>query len=356
MRPSLQELQSQVFELTSSTLRAPGKPRFSVVKILSNALAAVTLSLYIYADNLARGLLPDSASRSVLSRWAAIFGVSRKRSSKATGEVLIEGTRVTRVPLGTLMQDEDGNRYQTTEVQIIGQSIKPFKVESMKAGRDKNKAPGSILTLVNTLAGVNSRIEVSGTGLTGASSEETDEQLRVRLLDRIKNPPRGGSIRDYEAWALEVPGVTRAWAFSEYEDQSNAVGVTFTLDNQEDIIPQEESDKFKQVESYLKERAPIGADLNLFVPIEFEVRPRVRITPDTPELRFEIEQELKDFFFRNAEVGDGETDAGTILISQLRETISSVEGEADNEILEPTENIEVVFGQLAVLVGVDFVE
>ena len=356
MRPSLNDLKTQSFELISSQTGPQKKPRFSVTRIISNAIAATILSLYIYADNLASGLLPDSAKSVVLERWAAIFGVSRKRASIASGEVLIESTQFTQVVKGTLMQDDLGNQYATTERQILGQETKPVKVESVETGRNKNQPPGTILTLVNPITGIISSIEVGGAGLTGAADVESDDEFRVRILDRIKNPPRGGSIRDYEAWALEVPGVTRAWAFSNYQGRSNAVGVTFVLDNQEDIIPIEESEKFKEVDFYLKQRAPIGAEVNLFVPIEFEVRPRIRVRPDTPKVRFEIEQELRDFFFRNAGVGDGETNRGTILISQLRESISLAEGETDNELLEPTENIEVVFGQLAVVVGVDFIE
>ena len=198
MRPSLNDLKSQSFELISSQTSPQKKPRFSVTRVISNAIAATTLSLYIYADNLASGLLPDSAKSVVLERWAAIFGVSRKRASIASGEVFIESTQFTQVVKGTLMQDDLGNQYATTERQILGQETRPVKVESVETGRNKNQAPGVILTLVNPIAGINSSIEVGGAGLTGASDVESDDEFRVRILDRIKNPPRGGSIRAYE--------------------------------------------------------------------------------------------------------------------------------------------------------------
>ena len=50
-------------------------------------------------------------------------------------------------------------------------------------------------------------------GLAAGSDAETDESLRARVLRRIQKPPQGGAGYDYVAWALEVPGVTRAWVY-----------------------------------------------------------------------------------------------------------------------------------------------
>jgi uncharacterized phage protein gp47/JayE len=47
--------------------------------------------------------------------------------------------------------------------------------------------------------------------LTGGTDQETDDELRLRVLTRIRQPPMGGDADDYVAWALAVPGVTRAW-------------------------------------------------------------------------------------------------------------------------------------------------
>jgi uncharacterized phage protein gp47/JayE len=42
---------------------------------------------------------------------------------------------------------------------------------------------------------------------------ESVDSLRSRMLEKYAAPPQGGDLQDYVTWALEVPGVTRAWSY-----------------------------------------------------------------------------------------------------------------------------------------------
>ena len=66
--------------------------------------------------------------------------------------------------------------------------------------------------------------------MTGGADQETDDELRVRVLDRIRKPPMGGDADDYVAWALSVAGVTRAWC-SPLEMGMGTVTVRFMCDD-----------------------------------------------------------------------------------------------------------------------------
>ncbi len=68
---------------------------------------------------------------------------------------------------------------------------------------------GAVLTLSIPIVGVTSEATVSSE-ITGGADELTDDQLREQLLERIQTPPNGGGPGDYEGWAKEVAGVTRA--------------------------------------------------------------------------------------------------------------------------------------------------
>jgi uncharacterized phage protein gp47/JayE len=59
---------------------------------------------------------------------------------------------------------------------------------------------------------------------------ETDEELRTRVLLRIREPPMGGDKTDYVEWALRVPGVTRAWCYP-LEMGMGTVSVRFMMDH-----------------------------------------------------------------------------------------------------------------------------
>ena len=90
--------------------------------------------------------------------------------------------------------------------------------------------------------------------LTGGTDTETDEQLRARILHRIQNPPMGGAAADYVAWALAVPGVTRAWAAPE--QGVGTITVRFLMDDlRADNDGWPEPDDIQAVADYIDKHA-----------------------------------------------------------------------------------------------------
>src|SRR5690606_8352079 len=87
----------------------------------------------------------------------------------------------------------------------------PVPIEAITAGALGNAAPGTALSLVSPALGVASQLTVDDSGLTGGVEQETLDAYRQRLLRSYRVLPHGGNADDYETWALEVPGVTRAW-------------------------------------------------------------------------------------------------------------------------------------------------
>jgi uncharacterized phage protein gp47/JayE len=86
------------------------------------------------------------------------------------------------------------------------------------------------MTFLNTIPNVQSVVVVDANKLVNGSDIESIPDLRARLLERIQNPPSGGAAEDYVAWALEVPGVTRAWVYPK-EMGAGTVTVRFVRDN-----------------------------------------------------------------------------------------------------------------------------
>jgi len=116
--------------------------------------------------------------------------------------------------------------------------------------------------------------------MDGGTDEETDDELRLRVLDRIRQPPMGGDANDYVQWALAVPGVTRAWC-SPLEMGMGTVTVRFMMDDLRATtdpttngfpLPQD----IAAVEAYLNTVRPVAV-LDMFVeapipePIDFTV-------------------------------------------------------------------------------------
>ena len=50
---------------------------------------------------------------------------------------------------------------------------------------------------------------------TGGYDEESDDELRERYYNDLRNPNNGGNQQAYIAWALSVPGVGRVRIFPQ---------------------------------------------------------------------------------------------------------------------------------------------
>ncbi len=92
---------------------------------------------------------------------------------------------------------------------------------------------------------------------TVGEDAETVEEFRRRVRQRRRDRPQGGAAADYVAWALEVPGVVRAFAYSPAPGQVNVYPLVGEGEN--DRVP--DTVKLDEVEAYVSatERRPLGA-------------------------------------------------------------------------------------------------
>jgi len=196
--------------------------------------------------------------------------------------------------------------------------------------------------MVSPLAGV--QATATAGLLSGGADVETDDALRARLLDRIQQPPQGGAAADYIAWALAVPGVTRAWVYPG-ELGDGTVTVRFVRDNDGSgaaIIP--DATEVATVQAYIDARRPVTAKVTVValvaVPINFTI---TGLTPGTTAVQAAVSAELQDLLLREA------TPGGTILLSHMRAAISAAAGETDYALTSPTANVVSTTGNMSTM-------
>ncbi len=199
----------------------------SVLRVLSDAnsgLAALTLQ---YLDWLAKQLMVDTAEREWLDRFGQIWLGGRKAATFAEGTASLTGIIGTTVPAFTKLTSASGAEYETRGSEQIGSGPTPVDVWATTPGAIGNLSPGTPLTVTTAVPGLNAA--ATALVMAGGADAESDEDLRGRILDRIRKPPMGGDADDYVAWALQVPGVTRAWT-SPMEMGPGSVTVRFMMD------------------------------------------------------------------------------------------------------------------------------
>lgn len=340
-RPTLSALIERARgDIDSRLPGADSKLPASVLDVLARTNAGAANGLYGYIDWLWRQILPDTADTDVLARHAGIWGVVRKGAVGASGHVVVSGVQGTAIPVGAALLRDDGVEYRTTAAATLELGPIDVPIEELSGGPAGDTAAGTLLRFVAPIAGVNAAATVQAPGLAGGAAEEDDEALRARLLARIRTPPTGGSVADYERWTLEVPEVTRAWVFPGWMG-AGTVGVTFVLDGRPDILPLVAD--IEAVEARLDPQRPVTATVVVFTPDPYPIDLLIRIAPDTPATRDAVMAELDDFFAREAEPG------GTIYLSRLREAISIAGGELWHDLELPNLSPTAPPGALPVL-------
>jgi uncharacterized phage protein gp47/JayE len=230
--PSLSTVRSLVRDHIRGTLPgADASVPNSVLRVLSDSQGALCHLTLQYVDWLSLMLLPDTAETEWLDRHGNIWLVNsddstgRKLASLASGNVDFTGTSGTVVPVNTLLSSA-AIGYETTAEITLGGGPTTAPVRALDPGVAGNRNSGDTLAVVSDISGVDSTVTVLD--LTGGVDTESDEHLRARILQRIRQPPMGGAAEDYVRWALAVPGVTRAWAATE--EGIGTITVRFLMD------------------------------------------------------------------------------------------------------------------------------
>lgn len=321
--------------------------RRSVLGAIATAHAGSAHTMHGHLAWAARQISLETADDEQLDRRAATWGIFRKPAKFATGTATFSGGVGSVVPNRLRLRRSDGRDFETNGAATIGPlGTVSAEVRCRTAGVVGNSPTDTELAIVATQAGVASPAIVEAPGLEGGTDSESDDDLRARLVARIRTPPKAGHESDYVRWALEVPGITRAWAFKNWWGPGS-VGISVASDD-DPTGPIATEDKVEEVRVYLEQLRPVTADLVVFTPAALPVDLTVRISPDTEAVRAAVEQSLADLLRREGSPG------ARLYLSHLREAVSTSAGEIDSEVFEPAADIVPGVGQLPTLGAVVF--
>lgn len=318
--------------------------RRSDAQVLARAHAGVAYGLYGYLNWMADQILPDSADEDTLVRIAALrLAQPRKAAQPAEGPASFMAAAGAVLDVDTVLQASDGRTYKVTTGVTTALGLNSTTLEAVEAGTLGNADAGLVLTLVQPVAGVASTFTVLTPGLTAGVAQESVESLRARVVRSYRVIPHGGSADDYETWALEVPGVTRAWCRRNYLGPGT-VGLFVMRDN--DPVPVPNPAQLAEVKAHIEPLRPVTAELHLLAPVEHAVPYSIRALPDTSLVRAAIEAQLRDLHHREAGLGD------TLLISHIREAVSGSAGETDHQLMAPVADVVAATNQLLTFGGI----
>jgi uncharacterized phage protein gp47/JayE len=341
--PTLPELQEQTaddlnFYLDGEDARLPRTEPYALAHMTAGAVRGA----YGFQRFLAAQILPDRASVEYMERWASIFGLTRTPANQAAGDIDITGTNGATAPTGTQWQSADGSQVwaQTAPVTIAG-GVGTVGVQAVEAGTDGNATVGTVVVIASPIAGINDEGVVAAGGLTGGLDQETDDSLRTRLLERIRDTPQGGSEADYVAWAKTASTsapVNEVWV-TDAEYGGGTVGIRFSLTvpsggDATDAIPSlGPPTDASLVAAAIDAERPVTADVTVVGPTAQGVAFNITLVPNTPSVQAAVEAEINALFIQSGEPG------GTIYLSQIDAAISAASGEEYHVLNAPAANV-----------------
>ncbi|AXF86778.1 hypothetical protein DTO96_102534 [Ephemeroptericola cinctiostellae] len=352
--PTLAELDRQhQAELPLAT--ASDALRRNLFVPLARALANAQHDLHMHAVWVWRQQFPRLCDDDVLESYHAPMRLreGRKAAFAASGWVRLKGVAGKTVDADTVINRNDGLAFVMPDGAIIGEDgMAVARTLCLTPGAAGNTEAGAVFSLSSPVSGVEGAVEVLAPGLSGGADIESIDSLRNRVDSAWCNPGEVGKSSDYEAWALEVAGVTRAWAVPKALGPGT-VSVYFMRDD-DPITAYPDAAECAAVQAHFDNTALPFGEHYAFAPVKKTQNFTIRLMPNTVAVQKAAEAAIRAYV--NSVAAPVKRDdygmtampiAGmTIPRSQIAAVISDATGEWSHEIILPAVDIECSVGEL----------
>lgn len=222
---------------------------------------------------------PLTATGDRLRQIAAVFGVTERAASSATGFVVISSTGLVTIPAGYRAVAPNGETYDTITANTVANGG-AVELVAVNTGSATNQVAGTKLTWTSAAVGaLGATCTVAVGGIDGGVEADDDEAIRERLLDRLANPAVGGNNADVKAKAQDSnAAVQAAYVYSALRGPSS-LDVALTKEGDD----RELSDANVSItEAAVRAALPGYADVNVTAVTAQEVDVVLRATLPAP--------------------------------------------------------------------------
>jgi uncharacterized phage protein gp47/JayE len=321
IRDSLDTVTSRIISELGARTEGRAFIKRSLERIFGLSFAGTAHELWGTLEWSYKQLFPQHADIEGLLDWGEWLEVERKGGTLAQGEALATGVDGSVIAASKLLQASDGALFIVLTGGTIASGEASITLRAVAAGKAGNLDADETLAFLEPITGVETNVTVVD-GFSGGTDLEEVEDYRPRVLTGLRTPYPTGSDGDYETWALQVEGVTRAWEFPRRMGPGT-VSLGFVMDERADIIPEPED--VAAVQAHLDARAPLDMRF-VSVTAPVAVYLRVMVTAAGSMEASAILDALDAFIRAEAELEQ------PLQRSQLDEVISLVEGETSHTI------------------------
>ena len=289
--PTTEEINNRIIsDIESSIGQSTPLMAKALNRVLAFALSGVFTILYKFGQWAIKQIFTITQDDDSLELKGDQYDIARKIAVAAELTAGFTGDNDTIIPVGQQFRgNSNGLLYSAQSTEIIAGGVAVANVLCLTSGEDSNLVNGSIITILQPIAGLDNQATISAT-VTEGEDQEAIEDYRARISEREKTPPQGGALIDYVIWAKEVAGITRAFAWGHREEASIPEGRVYVYplnDGEASRIPS--APKLTEVQEYIDDptRAPMQVVI-INVPAMTEVVFDIDVSaldPDTAEIQ-----------------------------------------------------------------------
>ena len=261
-----------------------------------------------------------------LENHGSPIGVYRRSATYATVSVTLQGSPGTVIDRGTRIytlgdDEEDPVYFRTNNVVVLEDGHGVVEATAVQPGSESNVAPQTLIGIDHSQVKV-----INHEAATGGYPEESDESLRLRIMERNQNKPSSGTVSDYKRWAKEVEGVGDYPIVKPLYDGPGTVLVLITDADggvADEHLIQTVQEYIDPVPGKGEGKAPIGAHVTVgtvsVVPILIRVSIVVEQGHEEELVMKEVEQRIKTIA----------SESSTIVYTQIGAVIAKTPGVYD---------------------------
>ncbi|PIC81022.1 baseplate J protein [Sporosarcina sp. P18a] len=230
----------------------------------------------------------DTAQMEYVDLRAMEYGEYRKPAEQAKGWLLIADKAGREINIDTVvMTEHDG---EPIALQIVEYNVVPESGEvtvqavAVEPGGNGNIPAYSDMTCVD----LPEAIITNPIEFLGGVDRESDEELKSRVLLKVRKPITSGNIYHYELWARQIAGISQARVTPLWDGPGT---VKVTVINSEGRAPTEE--QVLAVAEHIKKEKPIGADVTVVAIKEVPINVYVELELAEGLIPGDVKEEVK---------------------------------------------------------------
>lgn len=308
------------------------------------AVAAQIHALYLQAAWTERQCFPQTASGEFLDFHAELRGIERKKASNATGTIRFSIPTALQkdlvIPVGTVCMTAGLVRFVTTRKSFLtaGEVYVDVPAQAAETGLSGNVAANTVLTMAEAPVGV--ALCANPEAFAGGADEETDEELRSRVLATYRRLANGANAAYYEQQALSFDDVSAAAVLP----RARGIGTVDVIVASQGGVPEQEL--LDEVQAFFDKAREISVDVQVRAPkiVQVNVSASIKIAPS-------YEPERVKIAVREAIAGcfNGEQMGKSVLLARLGAAVFGVPGVENYGFSEPAADVTVDADVLPVL-------